>query len=105
VTILLVQMGWSVCDHDLQVPQNYEVGTGLGGGHYQNKRQCKAEPSAALVLVRTSPRALHQVITSAGFFFFWHLLGVTEKREQGISQGVHSLFKMTCILLMLYCWK
>jgi len=44
------------------------VDTSLGGGHYQNKRQCKAEPSAGLVLVRTSPRALHHVITGAGFF-------------------------------------
>jgi hypothetical protein len=68
LTVLLVQMGWLMCDHDVQDPQNYGVGTGLGGGHYQNKRQRKAEPSAALVLVRTSPRALRHVITGAGFF-------------------------------------
>ncbi len=68
-------------DHDVQDPENYGVGSGLGGGHYQNKRSCKAELSAALVLVRTSPRALPHVITGAGFFFFWHLLGITEKKE------------------------
>ncbi len=94
MTILLVQMGWLVCDHDVQDQQNSGVSQGLGEGHYQNKRPCKAEPSAARVLVRPSLRGLHQVITGAGFFlFFWHLLGITEKRERGILQGVHFAFQ------------
>ncbi len=80
LTFLLVQMGWLVCDHDVQDPQNYGVGTGLGGGRYQNRRPCKADPSAALVLVRTSPKALHHVITGAGFFSFGSFW-VSRKKE------------------------
>jgi hypothetical protein len=80
LTILLGQMGWLVCDHDVQDLQNCGAGSGLGVGHYQNKRPCKAEPSAALVLVRTSPRALHHVITGASFFSFG-TFGVSRKKE------------------------
>ncbi len=103
--ILLVQMGWLVWDHDVQDQQNYGVGMGLGGGHYQNKRPCKADPSAALILVRPSLRGLHHVITGAGLFSFGTFWVSRKKESRAFRRECISLFKMTCIQCMLHCWK